>query len=378
VALAERENAGLYRRRRIVGKRSGAMIELDGRELVDFSSNDYLGFATDPRVAAVMADAARSEGAGAAAAHVVTGHHRLHDELEVALAVFTARDRALLFSTGYMANLGIAAAFAPRGALVVEDRLNHASLIDAGRSRGTRLARYDHCDAVAAAERLAVSDAPVKIVLTDGVFSMDGNIAPLSALAAACREHDAWLAVDDAHGLGVIGATGRGSVEHHGLGQAEVPVLMGTLGKAFGVFGAFVAGPEPVIETLIQHARTYTYTTALPPAVAAAALAALRLSESEPWRRDRLVALVERFRRGATECGIEVSGSCTPIQPLICGETRNALSLQATLEGRGFLVTAIRPPTVPNGSARLRITLSAAHDEAQVDGLVAALADALV
>lgn len=376
-ALAERQAAGLLRRRRVVTARDAVSVEIDGRRLVNFCSNDYLGLATDARIAAAMADAARSEGAGAGAAHVITGHHRLHHELEDALAEFTGRDRALLFSTGYMANLGITSALAPRGALVVEDRLNHASLIDAGRNRGTRLSRYAHGDADAAAVLLASSDANIKLLLTDGVFSMDGDVAPLPGLAAACREHDAWLVVDDAHGLGVVGANGRGSLELHGLGQDEVPVLMGTLGKAFGVFGAFVAGPDAVVETLLQHARTYTYTTALPPPVAAAALAALRIVETERWRRDRVAELTDRFRRGATERGIAITDSVTPIQPVVLGDTRRALAAQAALEERGYLVTAIRPPTVPRGSARLRVTLSAAHDEAQVDGLLDALAVAL-
>lgn len=373
-ALAEREAAGLYRRRRVVDG-AGPRMRVDGRELIAFCSNDYLGLAAHPEIAAACVDAVRQYGVGAGAAHLVSGHHALHDELERALAAFTGRARALVFSTGYMANLGIGTALAGRGALVVEDRLNHASLLDASRAGGARVVRYAHGDARAAAAKLVAADARRRFVFTDGVFSMDGDVAPLAELAAACRAHDATLVVDDAHGLGVLGATGRGSLEHCALDAADVPVLMGTLGKAFGVFGAFVAGPDEVIETLVQRARTYIYTTALPPALAAAALTALRVSDFESWRRARVLELVARFRAGAAARGIPLQDSQTPIQPVPVGSAAAALVRARHLESRGFLVTPIRPPTVPDGTARLRVTLSAAHDESEVDALLDALAD---
>lgn len=376
--LARREADGLYRRRRVVTARDGAVVEVDGRRLVEFCSNDYLGLATHPDVAAARAAAARASGAGAGASHVVTGHHTHHHELEDAIARFTGRERALLFSTGYMANLGIGAAFARRGTVVVEDRLNHASLLDAGRAYGARTRRYAHGDADAARARLqAAGDGP-KVLFTDGVFSMDGDIAPLPGLASACADHDAWLVVDDAHGLGVVGASGRGSIEHYRLSPRDVPVLMGTLGKAFGSFGAFVAGSDAVIETLIQFARTYIYTTALPPAVAAAARAAITIADSDPEPRRRVHANVAHFRSALATAGLESTAHPdTPIQPVIVGGARRAVEVSDALERCGYWVTAIRPPTVPEGAARLRVTLSAAHDDDQIDGLVAALAEAL-
>jgi 8-amino-7-oxononanoate synthase len=363
-ALSERDAAGLYRRRRIV----------DGSVKV-FCSNDYLGLTTHPEVTAAFIDAARDHGTGAGAAHLVSGHHRLHHELEEALAAYTGRERALLFSTGYMANLGIGTALCGRGTTVFADRLNHASLLDAARGSGARLKRFAHADAGALARALDGHDGPA-LVMTDGVFSMDGDLAPLPELVATCEAHGVPLVVDDAHGLGVLGATGRGTLEHFGLGQADVPVLMGTLGKAFGVFGAFVAGPDAVVETLIQHARTYIYTTALPPAVAAASAAALRVSDNEPWRRERLAAMVARFRTGIG--GHAHPGSAlTPIQPVVVGDPHRAVELAGQLERRGYRVTPIRPPTVPEGTARLRVTLSAAHDEHDVDGLASALLELL-
>lgn len=371
-ALEAREAAGLYRRRRVVESANGPRMTVDGRALVAFCANDYLGLAAHPAIVAAFAAAASEHGVGAGAAHLVSGHHRLHHELEDALAAYTGRERALLFSTGYMANLGVGHAFTRRGTLVVEDRLNHASLIDAGRTPGVLLKRYAHADA-AAADRALDHDAAEKVLATDGVFSMDGDLAPLPELAAACRARDAMLVVDDAHGLGVVGANGRGVLEHFALDAQDAPILMGTLGKAFGVFGAFVAGADAVIETLIQHARTYIYTTALPPAVAAAALAALRVSDDEPWRRQRVLALVARFREGAAQLGLPLADSPTPIQPLMVGESGRALARARALEEAGFLVTPIRPPTVPEGTARLRVTLSAAHRDDEVDALLDAL-----
>ncbi|MFZ8986029.1 MAG: 8-amino-7-oxononanoate synthase [Steroidobacteraceae bacterium] len=376
--LAALEAAGLRRRRRVVepGHRAGT-LKVDGLELVDFSSNDYLGLARDSRLAEAMADSARRDGAGSGASHLVTGHRSAHHALEERLAAWCGREQALLFSTGYMANLGLASALVGSGDRVLEDRLNHASLLDAGLLSRARFARYAHADSAALERRLERPAGGRTLVLTDGVFSMDGDVAPLPGLAAACRRHDALLAVDDAHGLGVIGPTGRGSLEQHGLGQQDVPLLVGTLGKAFGSFGAFVAGPAPLIDWLIQRARTYLYTTALPPPVAATTLAALDLADQESWRRERCLALTQRFRAGALRAGLALTPSVTPIQPVIVGDATATLAASAALQERGFLVVAIRPPTVPLGSARLRVTLSAALDEADVDGLVAALAEVL-
>jgi len=350
---------------------------VDGRELLAFCSNDYLGLARDRRVAESLARAARVHGTGSGASHLITGHHREHHALEEELAAFTGRERALLFSTGYMANLGLVTALVGRGDLVLEDRANHASLLDAGLLSGARFARFAHGDAAAVGERLARRSARRALVLTDGVFSMDGDLAPLPALAAACRRSGAWLVVDDAHGLGVLGPTGRGTLEHHGLDAREVPALVGTLGKAFGTFGAFVAGSAELVDYLVQRSRTYVYTTALPPAVAAATRSALTIAVEEPWRREHVLGLAVRFRDLALRAGLPLARSTTPIQPVILGDARAAVAASERLLARGILVPAIRPPTVPDGSSRLRVTFSAGHTEGHVDRLVEALADAL-
>lgn len=279
----------------------------------------------------------------------------------------------MLFSTGYMANLGVVAALLGRNDVVYEDRLNHASLLDGGLLSGARLLRYAHANAQALAERMIAGEDREVLVVTDGVFSMDGNLAPLPELSQVARDHGAWLMVDDAHGLGVIGRQGRGTLDHYGLGLIDVPILMGTLGKAFGTFGAFVAGSEELIETLIHKARTYIFTTATPPAVAAATRASLRLAQQEDWRRERLQVLIKRFRVGARQLGLRLMDSQTPIQPLLVGEAARAMALSTALQGHGILINAIRPPTVPTGTARLRITFSANHSEAHVDRLLDAL-----
>ena len=316
-------------------------------------------------------------GAGSGAAHLICGHSRAHHALEEELADFVGRPRALLFSTGYMANLGVAGALLGRGDAVFEDRLNHASLLDAGLLSGARFRRYAHADADAldhALEQTADADRNM-LVMTDGVFSMDGDLAPLPRLAEVSARRGAWLMVDDAHGLGVLGRGGRGSLDHFGLDGEDVPVLMGTLGKAFGTAGAFVAGSEDLIETLIQQARSYIYTTALPPALAEATRAALRIVREADDRRERLRDLVSAFRRGAAALGLELMPSQTPIQPLLTGGNAQTLAFSEALERRGILVGAIRPPTVPEGSARLRITFSAAHTEADLQRLLSALAE---
>jgi len=378
-ALAQLEAAQLRRTRVTVRQRADAARTLtlaDGRELVDFSSNDYLGLACHPALATAMAECAAHAGAGSGASHLITGHGAEHDRLEEELAEFTHRERALLFSTGYMANLAVMTALAGRGERALLDRLCHASLIDGARLSGATLARYRHADAGDAA-RLAEADPGHTVLLaTDGVFSMDGDLAPLPALARCARAHDLWLVVDDAHGLGVIGASGGGVLEHYGLGSEAVPVLVGTLGKAFGSFGAFVAGSAALIEFLIQKARTYLYTTALPQPVAAATRAALALIRQESGRRERLAALIARFRAAAAAAAVPLAPSATPIQPIVLGSAAAALAAQRQLAAAGFWVVAIRPPTVPPGSARLRVTLSAAHTEAQVDALAEQLGSA--
>ncbi len=376
-ALAELDARGLRRRRRTVRRSEPdtADIQLDGRQCVDFCNNDYLGLAAHPQVIEALIDAARIHGVGARASHLITGHQTEHEALEHELAAWTGRERAIVFSTGYMANLGLASALARRGAIVFGDRLNHASLIDGGRLSGATLLHYPHGDVAALEQQLVAQESGTALVLTDGVFSMDGDLAPLPALAAACAKHGAFLAVDDAHGLGVIGATGRGSSEHFQLSPAEVPALVGTFGKAFGTFGAFIAGNGDLIETLIQRARTYIYTTALPPAVAAATRAALAVSIAEPWRRERVLALTRRFRELALAAGITLAASETPIQPILLGSAQEAMRASNALLERGFFVAAIRPPTVPADTSRLRVTFSASHRDTDVENLVVALAD---
>lgn len=368
-------DAGLYRFRRVLDGPQTPKMRLEGREYLGFCSNDYLGLAADPRLAEAVRGATRRYGVGSGAAHLICGHSRPHHALEEELAEFLGRPRALLFSTGYMANLGAVTALAGAGDLVLEDRLNHASLLDAALLARARIQRYPHAEAAAAGERLAASRAPVKLLVSDGMFSMDGDLAPLDALALQAARHDAWLLVDDAHGIGVLGEGGRGTLESFGLDREQVPVLVGTLGKALGSFGAFVAGSDALIETLIQQARSYIYTTALPPAVAEAARASLRLVQSEGWRRERLHALVARFRHGAGQLGLPLLPAAGPIQPLLIGHPERASALAEALRERGLLVGAIRPPTVPPGTARLRITLSAAHSEADVDRLLDALGE---
>ena len=363
-ALAEIEQRHLRRIRR-VGLRAG---------LINFCSNDYLGLSSHPDVVRAFQDAATKYGVGSGASHLVTGHGPEHHALEESLAAFTGREKALVYSTGYMANMGVIGALADQSATIVSDKLNHASLIDGCRLTRAHSLRYRHGDAAHANELLAALDSSIdtRLLITDGVFSMDGDVAPLPELARAARAGDAWLIVDDAHGLGVVGAGGRGVCEHFELSTGDVPVLVGTFGKAFGTFGAFVAGDADLIEYLIQKSRTYIYTTALPPAVAAATRTALEVSQRESWRREKVLALAQRFRRGL---GLEPREPQpgTTIVPVELGEAQRAVAVSEALETQGFLVSAIRPPTVPAGTARLRVTLSAAHEESQVDALIAAL-----
>ncbi len=375
-ALDQRRAEHLYRSRRTAEAPQGPRMRIDGRDMLVFCSNDYLGLAADPRLVSAMQQAAAEYGAGSGAAHLVNGHMRPHHALEEELADFLGQPRALLFSTGYMANLGIQSALLGRGDQVWQDRLNHASLIDGGLLSGARFRRYPHTDSAALARQLEKHPSEGRrLVITDGVFSMDGDLAPLPELKQVCDKHNAWLLVDDAHGLGVLGEQGRGSAEHLGLAARDIQIHMGTLGKALGSFGAFVAGEEALIETLIQQARSYIYTTAPPPAVAASARAALALVQEEPWRREQLRKLIHGFRHQAAQLGLPLMASDTPIQPLLAGSAKRALDWSQRLEQRGILVTAIRPPTVPEGSARLRITLSAAHSEQDLEQLLSALAE---
>jgi len=376
-ALIERRAAHLYRTRKLLQSPQTPSVVVDGKKYLAFCSNDYLGLANHPEVIAALQQAANTYGVGSGASHLVAGHSSEHHALEEELAAFTGRERALLFSTGYMANLGAITALVGQGDAVFEDRLNHASLLDAGLLSGARFQRFLHNDLANLENRLLKIDATRKLIVLDGVFSMDGDCAPLPALAQLAAKHNAWLMVDDAHGFGCLGNTGGGSAEHFGLTPEQLPILMGTLGKAFGTFGAFIAGSETLIETLIQFARPYIYTTAMPPAVAAATRTSLRLLQEERWRREHLQELIARFRAGAQQIGLQLMDSFSAIQPIIIGDEAKALAISEQLAARGFLIIAIRPPTVPAGSSRLRVTFSAQHTIKQVDALLNALADIL-
>lgn len=372
--LAERKQAGLYRTRRQISGPQQPALTSDGKPLLSFCSNDYLGLANHPANIEALTSALPETGLGGAASHLICGHHDAHHQLERRLADFTGRNSALFFSTGYMANLGVISALAGRGDTIFSDRLNHASIIDGCILSRAKVRRYAHGD-VAELEAMLANTSGHKLVVTDGVFSMDGDVAPLRELARICKTHDALLVVDDAHGIGVLGPQGRGSVADAGLSEADVPVLIGTLGKAVGTSGAFVAGPELLMDYLVQKARTYIYTTAMPPAIAMATCASLDLIERDDDRRRHLKGLIATFREKAGAMGYQLMPSETPIQPIMVGDNWTALALSKALEDSGLLVTAIRPPTVPEGEARLRVTLSAAHTEADLEQLLQALSD---
>lgn len=365
-AAQRRQQQHRQRERRVLQPLPGQRVQTGGRVLVNFSSNDYLGLG--------LTAACGATGSGASA--LVCGYQPVHQALEMRLAEFLQRDAVLLVSSGYAANLAAVTSLVGRGDTVVEDRLCHASLIDAARLSGASLKRYAHADADAAAKRLGASEGHTLLV-TDGVFSMDGDEAPLAALARIAAGNGATLMVDDAHGIGVLGACGGGLLEEAALGQADVPVLIGTLGKAFGGAGAFIAGSAALVQQVVNEGRSVIYSTAMSPAMAQAGLAALDRLPFQPELRERLHANIAYFRRGATERGLALLTSRTPIQPLVLGSEQRALSVSARLEAAGFLVSAIRPPTVPPGTSRLRMTLSAAHEQAQIDGLLDALVNAL-
>jgi 8-amino-7-oxononanoate synthase len=376
-AQAQRERADLLRRLRTVDHVDGPRIAVGGNALLNFASNDYLGLAQHPALRAALVRGAVEWGVGATAAHLLGGHRREHELLEEKLARWTGRERALLFSTGYMANLGVLSSLLGAGDICVQDKLNHACLIDGARLAACELKRYVHADVESARRQLRSGPDAAALLASDGVFSMDGDAAPLRELAALCKSEHATLMIDDAHGLGVLGDDGAGSVSAAGLASDDVPVFMATLGKAIGVCGAFVAGSSALIDGLTQFARTHIFTTALPPALAAAASAAIDIARFESWRREKLQTLVAHFRHGAAARGIPLLPSATPIQPVLIGASADALDISRSLEANGFFVPAIRPPTVPNGEARLRVTLSAMHSENDVEQLLTALAAAL-
>ena len=372
---AQREAVHRRRRSRTVARREGVRCEVDGRELLNFCSNDYLGLAQHPRVIAALRDAA-GEGAGSTASHLVCGHGAQHAALETELADWLQAPRALLFGSGYMANLAVVQALLGDGDACVQDRLNHASLIDAARLAGCAHKRYPHADADAAERQLISHAGGAALLASDGVFSMDGDLAPLPALAAIAREQQATLYIDDAHAIGVIGTAGRGSIDTAGLDNKDVPLRLVTFGKALGSAGAAIVGDADLIAHLAETARPYIYTTALPPAQVAATREAVRIARAGDGLRERLHANIERLKSGARARGLRLMASETPIQPLLVGDDAEALSMAAALETQGYWVAAIRPPTVPEGGARLRITLGAAHDTQQVEGLLDALSHA--
>ena len=368
--------AGLRRQRRVLASPCGRLATVDGREVVNFASNDYLGLANDPLIAQALAEGAQRWGAGSGASHLVAGHLMPHEQFEIALAQFTGFPRALTFSTGYLANLAVTPTLAGRGDAVFADKLNHASLIDAmqlAKANGAVVQRYPHNDSATLARLLAASTAQRKLIVTDAVFSMDGDLAPLPALLALAEQHDAWLIVDDAHGFGVLGPQGRGSLAHFNLPASPRLLLMGTLGKAAGVGGAFVAGSDLAIDYLLNKARSYIFTTATPPAIACALSASLERIARDDGLRQRLFANIARLRDGLHDLPWRQVASMTAIQPLIVGDNQATLDLSRALWDQGFWVPAIRPPTVPKGSARLRISVSAAHTTEDIDRLVTVL-----
>ena len=377
-ALAALEGAHRRRTRRVIESPQGARVHEGGVEIANFAGNDYLGLANDPRLKTAAYRAIDEFGVGSGASPLVVGHMRVHEEAEKRFADFVRLPRALLFASGYAANLGILATLGERDADIFGDRLNHACLNDGAILSRARFTRYNHLDLGALEQRLAASSASVKIVATDAVFSMDGDIAPLAEMLALCEQYDAWLVIDDAHGIGVLGENGRGSLAHFKLRSPRI-VYMATLGKALGGYGAFVAGEPDLVEWLMQRARTYVYSTALPPMAAAVASAALELLAADPAPVELLRARIREFRAACEAESVPLGDSTTAIQPILIGPDERTLQIAAELRahGQGFLVAAIRPPTVPEGTARLRISLSAAHDRGDVEGLAQALGFAL-
>ena len=374
-SLVSTRNAGMYRRRRQVESAQGRILRIEGKEVLNFCSNDYLGLAADPRIISAFQDALAYWGSGSGASHLVCGHTSAHEELEEELADFTGRPRALLYSSGYAANVGVINALLSEGDFVFEDRLNHASLLDGGWISRAKFSWYEHVDVEDLRKGLTAveTESTRKLIVSDATFSMDGDLCPLDSLIVAARESRGWLMIDDAHGIGVHGPNGVGLVDPALYSTEDVPILIGTLGKAFGVAGAFVAGTDALIETLIQRSRNYIFTTAMPSAMAVATKKSLRIVQQEEWRRERIRKLVTRFRAGASELGFAILPSESPIQPLVVGDPVAAVEMSKKLEENRCLCTAIRPPTVPVGTSRLRITFTAAHELQDVDDLLDAL-----
>ena len=374
-ALDKLRQEHLYRLRNINSGAQQIEPTINGQKVLSFCSNDYLGLANHPKTIEALITGAKKFGVGAGASHLITGHHQSHHALEEELAEFIGCEKVLLFSTGYMANLGVVSSLATRNTQIFEDRLNHASLIDAGIISRARIHRYEHLNVNELDGKLSNIKDKSTLILSDGVFSMDGNVAPVNKLQSISKKYHAKLIIDDAHGVGVLGKNGKGCTE--GVLNPET-VLVGTLGKAFGTFGAFVAARQEIIEWLIQKAHSYVYTTALPPAIAEATRTSLQLIKEEPWRREELQKLIQYFRKCCAQVGIILSASNTPIQPLVLGSNEAALQASKRLLNSGILVSAIRPPTVPNDTARLRISFSASHTKAHVDQLIVALEQSLL
>lgn len=366
-----------FRIRKQLQSPQGPIVFVDGEQKIAFCSNDYLALANHPKIIAAFVDAAKKYGVGSGASHLVCGHHQEHQMLEEALARFVGRDRALLFSNGYMANMGAINALTDADTHIFCDQLNHASLMDgAFISRGFHR-RFHHNDMAHLNELLSASTAKNKLIAVDSVFSMDGDIAPIKKLTELAKIHKATLMVDDAHGFGCLGQSGKGVVEHFDCDQNELPVLMATLGKACGSAGAFIAGEQNLVETLIQFSRTYIYTTALPPANAAASRMALEVIQQEPWRRDNLNKIIHYFSMTAEKLKLPIMPSVTAIQPMLLGDNNRVMAVAQRLYEKGFWLGAIRPPTVPEGEGRLRISLNAEHSEQQVDDLLFELKNCL-
>ena len=372
--LADIAATGLTRRRRVLDSPAGRIARVDGQEVLNFASNDYLGLAGNAEIAQALADGALRWGAGSGASHLVSGHLTPHDQLENEIAAFTGFERALTFSTGYLANLAVTPTLAGRGDAVFADKLNHASLIDAmqlAKANGAEVQRYPHNDVAALERQLAASNAARKVIVTDAAFSMDGDLAPLPLIFELAERHDAWLVIDDAHGFGVLGQHGEGSLAHFNLPASPRILLMGTLGKAAGVGGAFVAGSATAIEYLLNKGRSYIFTTAAPPAIACALSKSLQIIRNGDALRTNLMARIAQLREGLA--GKPLLPSATAIQPYIVGDNEAAVALSKALWERGLWVPAIRPPTVPKGTARLRISVSAAHTAGDIDHLLSAL-----